>query len=206
MRYVIARVKEDLLALAIAKQVDALQAIEWVAKAWKEVATETIKDCFAKCGFTEEISEIEDDIVDEEFNALFKELADSDCETTAEEYIDFDVETCSSAPAINSVTVGLRVSSIQKCVAEHLRKESGNDDIEVVSFDDNDDDFDVGNAKVDAEVHEITTSNVLTLLDKPVNLKVVNKDERASLSSIKDRLEIIRVKNKKQRPIKDFFK
>ena len=45
-----------------------------------------------------------------------------------------------------------------------------------------------------------------TLLDKLVNLKELNKDEIVSLSSIKDRLEIIRVKNKKQQPIKDFFK
>ena len=45
----------------------------------------------------------------------------------------------------------------------------------------------------------------LTLLDKPVNLKELNKDERASLSSIKNILEVIRVKNKKQRPLKDFF-
>ena len=86
-------VKQDLLAWEIAKQIDVLQAIEWVAKVWKEVTAETIKNCFAKSGFTEETSEIEDDIVDEEFNALFKELTDSDCETTAEEYIDFDVET-----------------------------------------------------------------------------------------------------------------
>ena len=61
-------------------------------------------------------------------------------------------------------------------------------------------------AEVEAEINEITTCETLTLLDKLVNLKELDKDERASLSSIKDRLEIIRVKNKKQRPIKDFFK
>ena len=79
IRYVIARVKEDSLASEIQKQIDVLQAIEWVAKAWKEVTAETIKNCFAKCGFTEETSEIKDGIVDEEFNALFEELADSNC-------------------------------------------------------------------------------------------------------------------------------
>ena len=87
-----------------------------MAKAWKVVTVETIKNCFAKCGFTEEVSEIENDIVDEEFNALCKGLTDSDCETTAEEYIDFDVKICSSVPAINSDTVDWRVSSVQKCV------------------------------------------------------------------------------------------
>ena len=55
------------------------------------------------------------------------------------------------------------------------------------------------------KVNEITTCETLTLLDQLVNLKELDKDERASLSSIKDRLEMIRVKNKKQRPIKDFF-
>ena len=59
---------------------------------------------------------------------------------------------------------------------------------------------------MEAEVHEITTCEALTLHDKLVNLKELNKNERASLFSIKDRLEIIRVKNKKQRPIKDFFR
>ena len=74
----IARVKEDLLASEIAKQTDVLQAIEWKAKAWKEVTAETVKNCFFRCGFTEETSEIEDDFFDEEFNALFKEIADSE--------------------------------------------------------------------------------------------------------------------------------
>ena len=57
--------------------------------------------------------------------------------------------------------------------------------IEVVSSDDNDDDVDVRNAGVEAEIHEITTYKALTLLDKLVNLMELNKDERASLSSIR---------------------
>ena len=97
-------------------------------------------------------------------------------------------------PAINSDTVDGRVSSEQKCVAEYLRKESEKDDIEVLSSGNDDDDVNVGNAEVEAEVHEITTCEALTLLDKLVNLKKLSKDERATLSSIKDRLEIIRVK------------
>ena len=76
----------------------------------------------------------------------------------------------------------------------------------MLSSDDDDDDVDVENAEMEVEVHEITTCKALSLLDKLVNLKELNKDEKASLSSIEDRLEMIRVKNKKQRPIKDFFK
>ena len=78
-------------------------------------------------------------------------------------------------------------------MAEYLHKESGKEDIEVVSSDDGDDDVDVENAEVEVEVHEINTWETLTLLGKLVNLKELNKD-RLERSSIKDRLEIIRVK------------
>ena len=42
-----------------------------MADVWKEVSVKTIKLCFAKCGTTEQTSEDENDIVDEEFNAFF---------------------------------------------------------------------------------------------------------------------------------------
>ena len=76
----------------------------------------------------------------------------------------------------------------------------------MVSSDDDGDDVNIGNAEVEAEVLQITSCEALTLLVKLVNLKELNKDESASLSSMKDRLKFIREKNKKQRPIKDFFK
>ena len=34
--------------------------------AWKEVSVDTIKNCFAKCGITEQTSKDEDNLVDEE--------------------------------------------------------------------------------------------------------------------------------------------
>ena len=58
-----------------------------------------MKNCFAKCCITDRTSEDEDDVVDEEFNELFNEFVDSECDMTAEEYVDFNVETCSSLPA-----------------------------------------------------------------------------------------------------------
>ena len=75
----------------------------------------------------------------EEFNLLFNELANSECDMTATEYINFTVETCSSLPAINSNMVHWRVSSVKACVTEYLRKECI-DLNEVAS--DNDDDKD----------------------------------------------------------------
>ena len=85
MRYVIARINDDLTPLEIAKGIDILQAITWVADSWKEVSVETIKNCFAKCGITYQIGQDENDLVEEEFNSLFNELVDPECDMTAEE-------------------------------------------------------------------------------------------------------------------------
>ena len=145
--------------------------------------------------------ESEDDLVDEEFLELFKELTDS--EMTAEEYIDFDIETCTSVPVINSDEVDWRVSSVEKCVSEYLRKQSGVSDIEEVpSNDDNDD----GDEYVDKSEEKITTYEALTMVDKLINLKDLNTEDKAHLSSPKERLETVRINSKKQSSIKNFFK
>ena len=112
-----------------------------MADAWKKVSVETIKNGFAKCGITEQTSEDEDDTVDEEFNALFNELADPECDMTAEEYVNFYVETFSSLPTINSDMVNWRVGLVKACVTEYLRKECG-DLNEVASSNDDDKDHD----------------------------------------------------------------
>ena len=64
--------------------------------------------------------------MDEEFDSLFNKLADSQCDMTAKEYVDFDVETCSYLAAINSDMVDWRVSLVKACVIEYLKKECGN--------------------------------------------------------------------------------
>ena len=43
--------------------------------------------------------------MNEEFDALFNELADSECDMTAEEYVDFDVEACGYLAAKKSAQV-----------------------------------------------------------------------------------------------------
>ena len=62
-----------------------------MADDWKDISVEIIKNCFAKCGITEQTSEDEDGLVHEEFNALFNKLADSEYDMAVEEYVDFDV-------------------------------------------------------------------------------------------------------------------
>ena len=114
-----------------------------------------------------------------------------------EGYVDFDVETCSSLPAINICMVNWRVSSVKACMTKYLRKEC-NDLNEVVSDNDDDkDDDDDGNDyfnSKDFEVPEIGTAEAL-----------FSKEERNSLVAMKDKLEKIKVLNKKQSHINDYF-
>ena len=107
--------------------------------------------------------------MDEQFDALFNELADSECDMTPEEYVDFDVETCSYLAAITSDMVDWRVSSVKACVTKYLRKECGNLN-EVASDNDDDKDDDDANSK-DVEVVEIDTGEALTMLQRLVNLR-----------------------------------
>ena len=91
-------------------------------------------------------------------------------------------------------------------MAEYLRKEcdylnelaSDNDDLK------DDDDDDDTNSK-DVKVIEIGTGETLAILDRLVNLKYLSKEERESLVVMKFKLEKIRVLNKKQRHIIDYF-
>ena len=100
-------------------------------------------------------------------------------------------------------------------MAKYFRKEHRNLN-EVASDngdykdDDDDNDDDDGNSKdieiVEvAEVVEIGTGEALTMLDRLVNLKFLSKKERNSLVAMKDKLEKIRVLNKKQSHINDYF-
>ena len=80
-------------AFEIVNSVDFLQAITWTSDAWKEVTTDTIKNCFAKCGIAEKRVEVNDEL-DDEFVDLFKELTgELESNMIAEEFINFDAAT-----------------------------------------------------------------------------------------------------------------
>ena len=93
-------------------------------------------------------------------------------------------------------------------MAEYLRKECR--DLNEVASDndfkdnDDDDDDDDTNSK-DVAVVEIGTGETLTMLDRLVNLKYLSKKKRDSLVAMKPKLEKIRVLNKKQSHISDYF-
>ena len=67
---------------------------------------------------------------------------------------------------------------------------------------DTDDDKDVVD---DVSTVEIGTVEALTMLDRLVNLKYLSKEGRNSLVAMKDKLDKIRVLNKTQSYINDYF-
>ena len=104
----------------------------------------------------------------------------------------------------------IATSTVQPFLAKYLRKECGNlnevasDNDDDKDDDDDDDDDDDANSKV-VEVAEIGTGEALTMLDRLVNLKYLSKEERNSLVAMKDKLGKIRLLNKKQSHINDYF-
>ena len=84
---------------------------------------------------------------------------------------------------------------------EYLRKQCG-DLNEVAS--DNDDYKDDDNGK-DVEAVEIGTGEALKMLDRLVNLRYLSREERNSLVTMKNNLKKIRVLNKNQSHINDYF-
>ena len=108
LRHVIARISNDYFASDIAKEVDILQAIRWVAAARKEVSETAISNCFAKCRSMQQVVENYKSDLDDEFAELLKELTEMNEAVnhfTAEEYTDFDNEISSFQPHINSKIV-----------------------------------------------------------------------------------------------------
>ena len=79
---------------------------------------------------------------------------------------------------------------------------SDNDDVK--DDDDDDDDDDDANSK-DVEVVKIGIGEIITILDRLVNLKYLSKEERNFLVAMKFKLEKIRVLNKKRSHISDHF-
>ena len=67
-------------ALEIIQDVNIAKAIHWLQLAWRDVSTETIINCFQKCGFGQESvnSITNDDEIDEEFESLFTQLRRDD--------------------------------------------------------------------------------------------------------------------------------
>ena len=92
-------------------------------------------------------------------------------------------------------------STVKLFLVKYIRKECGGPT--GLASDDDDDDDDTNSKGVEAV--EIGAGEALTMLDRLVNLKHLSKEERNTLFAVKDKLDKIRVLNKKQSHISDYF-
>ena len=165
-----------------------------MADSWKDVSFETTKNCFAKWGITEQTSEDEDDIVDEEFNVVFNKLADLECDMRA--LCRFRCRNMQLFASSQHIYGKLESKFSQSLCAENLRKECGDlNEVASDNYDDkDDDDGDDDVNRKDIEVVEIGTGEALS-----------SKEERNSLVTRKNKLEKKKVLNKKPSHINDYF-
>ena len=196
----ISRITNDLSASDIAKEVDILQAITWVAAAWNEVTEKAIRNCFAKCGILEQTAENDDAEFDGEFAELFKELTEMDeveNDLTADGYIDFEINVPSFHPPINSEMVDRKSASIQECFDEYVNKEY----VEVDSEHDQEPD----SAEDEQESFQVSPREALAMIDRLKYTNGLNNDDQKAFFQVKENIEKIVIRQKKQKDIRDFF-
>ena len=97
-----------------------MKVITWLQTAWKSASTETIKQCFQKCGFDIGHISIINEEIDTEFQESFPQISS---ETTLDQYIDFDAETVTLEPAVDPIHVDCRQKCHEKSIAEVLQSE-----------------------------------------------------------------------------------
>ena len=167
MHYVLARIADNQNVYEKAKQIDVIQATEWITSAWKEVSKDTIKSSFAECGVVEQPASIDDDKdVDEEFNNLFEELSKElqiDGDIALSKYFKFDHKVFTSFPLKTFDEFHWIRVSMATCIQEY----GATDDtaIEVESDDGNDED-----KKHERDVSQISSREDVGLLDRLVQV------------------------------------
>ena len=87
----VSRIDEGKSASEIMQDVNIVKAIHWLHLHWRDVSTETISNCYQKCGFGQEFvnSSTNDNEIDEEFESLLTLLRE-DGEITVEDFVIFD--------------------------------------------------------------------------------------------------------------------
>ena len=99
LQHVVSRVTPGSKASDIIDSVDILMAIRWTMNAWESVEKQTIRNCFAKCGFFDSDFQFSHDKeIENELNDLIAELS---TESRAPTYLMQDDGVATSAGTID---------------------------------------------------------------------------------------------------------
>ena len=137
----ISRIDEGKNASEIIQDVNIAKAIHWLQVAWRDVSTETIINCFQKCGFGQESVNIitNDNEIDEEFESLLTQLREDD-EITVKDFVTFGDNLTTSTGQINTDLIDWRQQAREEAITEVAPDtSSASQAVNVVSDDDEDD-------------------------------------------------------------------
>ena len=147
-----------------------------------------------------EIVENDDAELDRKFAELFKELTEIDeveNDLTADGYIDFEINVPSCHPPINSEMVDWKATSIQECFDENVNKE-------YVKLD-SEDDQEPDSAEDEQQSFQVSPREALAMIDRLKYTNGLNNDDQKALFQVKENIEKIVIRQKKQKDIRDFF-
>ena len=135
-------------------------------------------------------------LIDTEFQEFFGQISD---ETTIDEYIDFDFETVTSEPAVNTQNVDWRQESRERSIAEVIHLE----DV-ASSVNESGDEAD----EPDEGKITLTVSEALESLDGVKNCIEVHGDNEMNmmLNDLIGRVEKLKLKTLRQTNITSFLK
>ena len=114
----VSRTDECKSASEIIQDVNIAKATHWLKIAWRDVSTETIINCFQKCGFGQESvnSITNENEIDEEFESLLTQLREDD-EITVEDFVTDDNLTTSTGQ-INTDLIDWQQQARQEAIKE----------------------------------------------------------------------------------------
>ena len=103
LKYVVSRTEKGKNASEIIQDANVAKTVHWLQVARRDVSTETLINCFQKCGFRQGFvnSITNDNVIDEEIKSLLTQLCEDD-EITVEDFVIFDDNLTTSIDQINT--------------------------------------------------------------------------------------------------------
>ena len=202
LKYVIPRIDEGKNASEIIQDVNIAKAIHWLQVAWGDVSTETIINCFQKCGFGQESvnSITNDNEIDDEFESLLTQLREDD-EITVEDFVTFDDNLTTSTSQINTDLIDWRQETREEAIKEVVPDtSSANQAVNVVSDDDEDD-------QEEKTPRHHTTSESLQHIDDLLHFSMMENDATLMglIAEVTEKVQNIELPGLKQSNIERFF-
>ena len=202
LKYVVSRIDEGKNASEIIQDVNIAKRIDCLQVAWRDVSTETIINCFQKCGSGQEsVNNItNDNEIDEEFECLLTQLREDD-EIAVEDFATFDDNLTTSTGQLNTDLIDWRQQAREEAIKEVVPDTSSASQVVNAVSDDDEDDQEENTPR------HLTTSEALQHLDDLLHFSIMENDAALTglVAEVTDKVQNIKLSALKQSNIERFF-